>query len=164
MPPRAASSLSTQGTVAASLDHYGEEEGNGPFHQFHTCRVQLGSPRKEGEAAPYQVVCSSPSKGSKVDPLWQTTKWLKSCEGKYEDDELIWWPLVCLLTNGSNMATLGLAQQLMAAWRWAVTVSTPPACSPTPTIINIGQFLEGDTTGCGWGVQQWLEAYTHVLQ
>ena len=62
------------------------------------------------------------------------------------------------------MAALGFTWQLMAVWTWAVMVSTPPACLPTPTILNIGQFLDEDTTGCGWGVQQWLEAYTHALQ
>ena len=30
--------------------------------------------------------------------------------------------------------------------------------------MNIGQFLDVDTTWHGWNVQQWLEAYTHVLQ
>ena len=85
-------------------------------------------------------------------------------EGQYEDDELIWWPLIHPLMYGSDMAALGLAQQLMAAWRWAVMVSTPLTCPPAPMVLNIGQFLDKDTTGCGWGVQQWLEAYTHALQ
>ena len=31
-------------------------------------------------------------------------------------------------------------------------------------VLNIGQFLDEDTTGHGWGVQQWLEAYSHALQ
>ena len=31
-------------------------------------------------------------------------------------------------------------------------------------VLNIGQFLDEDTTGCGWSVQQWLEVYTHTLQ
>ena len=66
--------------------------------------------------------------------------------------------------DGSDTATLGLTQWLMAVWRWAVTVSIPPACPPMPTVLNIGQFLEEDTTGHGWGVQQWLEAYTCALQ
>ena len=70
VPPRAVSYLSAQGAVDASLDHYNEEEEDGPFHQFHTCRVQLGSPRKEAEVPSCQVVGSFPSKGSKIDPLW----------------------------------------------------------------------------------------------
>ena len=95
--------------MAASLDHHSEEEGDGSFHQFHAHRVQLVSPRKEAETPLHQVVHSSPSKGSKMDPLWQTTKWLKSCEGQYEDDKLIWWPLICPSMEGSDVATLGLA-------------------------------------------------------
>ena len=59
---------------------------------------------------------------------------------------------------------LALAQWLMAAWRWAVTVSPPPTCLPAPTVLNIGQFLDEDTTGHEWNVQEWLEAYTRVLQ
>ena len=31
-------------------------------------------------------------------------------------------------------------------------------------VINIGQFLNADTTGHGWSVQQWLKAYAHGLQ
>ena len=145
--PRTATSSSAEGAVAASLDHHGEEENDGPLHQFHTCRVQLGSARKEAEMPLHQVVHSSFSKGSKIDPLWQTTKWLKSCGGQYEDDGLIWGPLIRALMDGSDVATLGLTQQLMAAWRWAVMVSTTPTCPPVPTVLNIVQFLDEDTTG-----------------
>ena len=59
---------------------------------------------------------------------------------------------------------LALAQQLMATWRWATTISTSPICPPAPMVINIGQFLEEDTTGCRWSMWQWLEAYTRGLQ
>ena len=30
--------------------------------------------------------------------------------------------------------------------------------------MNIGQFLKEDTTGHGWSMQQWLEAYACGLQ
>ena len=66
--------------------------------------------------------------------------------------------------DGSDAAALGLTQWLRAVWRWAVKVSTPPAYLPTPIVLRIGQFLDEDTAGHGWGVQQWLEAYTYVLQ
>ena len=52
----------------------------------------------------------------------------------------------------------------MAAWRWAITISTSPICPPAPTVMNIGQFLDVDTTRHGWSTQQWLEAYTCGLQ
>ena len=59
---------------------------------------------------------------------------------------------------------LALARWLMAVWRWAVTISPPPICLPAPMVLNTGQFLDENTTKCGWNVQQWLEAYTHALQ
>ena len=31
-------------------------------------------------------------------------------------------------------------------------------------VLNIVQFLDEDTTGYEWGVQQWLEVYTCMLQ
>ena len=108
--PRTASSHSVQGAAAASLNHCSNEEEDGLIHQFHTHRVQLVSPRKEAEAPPCQGVHSSPTKDSQIDPLWRTTKWLKKCKGEYEDDALIWWPLICPLTDGSDMAALGLAK------------------------------------------------------
>ena len=135
------------------MDHCSNEEEDGPFHQFHAHRVQLGSPKKEAEVPPCQVVHSSPTKDGQVDPLWRTTKWLKNCEGEYEDDELIWWPLICPLMDWSEAAALGFTQQLLATWRMIVTACKPPDCLPTPTVLNIGQFLDEDTTGHGWGVQ-----------
>ena len=76
MLPRAASSYSAEGSVAASLDHHSYEEEDGPFHQFHAHRVELGSPGKEAEAPLHQVVHSSPAKDGQIDPLWRTIKWL----------------------------------------------------------------------------------------
>ena len=57
--PTAASSYSAERATAAFLDHYSDEdseEEDGPFHQFHAHRIQLGSPRKEAEAPPHQLV------------------------------------------------------------------------------------------------------------
>ena len=52
----------------------------------------------------------------------------------------------------------------MAAWRWAGKVSKTPICLPSPTVLNIGQFLDEDTEEKGWDQQQWLLAYAHALQ
>ena len=160
VPPRKASSSSAKGATATSLDYYGEDEEDGSFHQFHACRVQLGSPREEREAPPHQVVCNFPSV---IDILWQTTRWLRSFEEQCEEDEPMWWPVIHPLTDGGDAAKLALVCQLMAAWRWAITISTSPICLPAPTVMNIGQFLDEDTTGCRWSTQQWLEAYAHGL-
>ena len=147
--PRAASLSSAKGATATSLDYYGEDEEDGSFQQFHVWQVQLGSPRKEGEAPLHWVVHNSPSAGDKIDPLWQTTRWLRSFREQCKKDEPIWWSLIHPLTDGRDMAALDLAQWLMATWRWEITISTPPICPPAPTVMNIGQFLDKDTTGQG---------------
>ena len=46
VPCRPASS-SAEGAVAASLDHHGEEEEDGPFHQFHTTEFSFGVPERK---------------------------------------------------------------------------------------------------------------------
>ena len=145
--------------MAASLYYYEEDEGDGSFHQFHACQVQLMRSRRE--APPCWVVHNSPSM---IDPFWQTTQYLKSFEEQCEEDEPICWLLICPLTDGGDVAALGLAQWLMATWRWATTISASLICLPAPTVMNIGQFLKEDTTRHGWSMQQWLEAYTHGLQ
>ena len=66
--PRAASSSSAEGTVAASLDHHSDEEEDGPFHQFHTHRVQLGSPRKEAETPHIRWCIALPPRNIKLTP------------------------------------------------------------------------------------------------
>ena len=76
----------------------------------------------------------------------------------------MWWPLIHPLTDGDDVAMLALARWLMAAWRWAITVSTSFICLPAPTVMNIGQFLNADTTGHRLSMQQWLKAYANGLQ
>ena len=100
------------------------------------------------------MVHNSSSVGNKVDPLWQTTRWLRSFKEQCEEDEPIWWPLICPLTDRSDAAMLALAWWLMTACGWAILVSTPPVYPPAPTVMNIGQFLGEDTTRYRWSVQQ----------
>ena len=69
-----------------------------------------------------------------------------------------------LVADGSDAATKDLAKRLMAAWKWARAVSESPICPPAPTVLNIGQFLDEDSTGHGWSQQEWLLAYAHVLK
>ena len=52
----------------------------------------------------------------------------------------------------------------MATWRWAGKVSKTPICPPSPTVLNIGQFLDEDMEEKGWDQQQWLLAYACTLQ
>ena len=99
-----------------------------------------------------------------IDPLGQAIRWLKNFEKQCREGEQIWWLLIHPLMEGGDAAMLALACQLMATWRWATVVSPSPICPPAHRVMNIGQFLEEDTTGCGWSMQQWLEAYTCGLQ
>ena len=96
--------------------------------------------------------------------MWQTTKWLLNCETSLEEEEISWWLLVSPLTNGSNAATKDLTKRLMAAWKWVGVVSESPICPLAPTVLNIWQFLNEDSTGHGWSQQEWLLAYAHTLQ
>ena len=43
-------------------------------------------------------------------------------------------------------------------------MSKIPICPPSPTVFNIGQFLNEDVEEQGWDQQQWLLAYSHALQ
>ena len=94
--------------------------------------------------------------------MWQTTKWLEASEGNLGEEDITWWPLLLLLTDGSNTATKDLTKCLVAAWRWMAKVSTMPPCPPAPTMLDIRKLLdecpkEGDHT-------PWLLAYARVLQ
>ena len=156
---------STVRSVAISLDDSKEDNGEEEaFDQFHQRRVQQSGMQKEATAQPCQVMCASPSKSCHIDPMWQTMRWLLDCETSLEEEEISWWLLVSPLTNGSNATTKDLVKRLMAAWKWVGVVSESPICPPTPTVLNIRQFLDEDLTGHGWSQQEWLLAYANVLQ
>ena len=147
IPPQGASFHSADGVPAVSLDHNKEEEEEKSFHKFHHHRM---------------MQCLSIS--WHTDPTWQTAKWLQTCEEGLDDGEISWWLLVSLLTDGSNTAAKDLTRQLVATWRWAGKVSKTPVCWPSLTVLNIGQFLDGDAGEQGWDQPQWLLAYAHALQ
>ena len=165
VPLRATSSLSTKGALATSLDDCKEDNREEEaFHQFHQRRVQQSGTQKEAIPSPHQVMHASPSKSCCIDLMWQTTKWLLNYETSLEEEEISWWLLVSPLTNGSDAATKDLTKRLMAAWKWVGVVLESPICPPTPTVLNIRQFLDEDLTGHGWIQQEWLLAYAHALQ
>ena len=88
--------------------------------------------------------------------------WLEACRDSLGEEDIMWWPLVMPLTDGATVAAMELAKCLVSVWRWTAKVSTMPLCPPAPTMLNIGQFLEGcpregDHT-------PWLLAYTHAMQ
>ena len=122
--PRVTSSYSGGGGMAASLNHY-SEDGDHPFHQYHMSHVKYGSPKQTVAVPPCHMVTSLPAqKDHQVDALWRTRQWLEECEEKFVKDELVWWPLVCPLTDESNGAMYGLMQSMLAAWQWLVKTFT----------------------------------------
>ena len=146
VPPQAFSSSSIGGGVQATLLDYKEDsDGESPFHETSRCIMMRSSPV-----------------GTCLDPLWQTTTWLEACRDGLGEEDIMWWLLVMPLTDGGTAAAKELTKHLISAWRWMAKVSTMPLCPPTPTMLNVGQFLEaclreGDCT-------PWLLAYTHALQ
>ena len=142
MLPRATSSHSAEGAPAMSFDNCEEEDEDESFHQFHSHRKQQSS--MQITIPLHQVMSTTPSKSNQIDPMWQTMRWLQNCETSLDDEEISWWLLVSPLTNGSDATTKDLTRQLMAAWKWVGAVSESPICLPSPTILNIGQFLDED--------------------
>ena len=115
---RVTSSYASTRGVAASLDHHSEEEGDHSFHQYHMNCLKYGSPKQEVAMPPHHVVSSSPAqKDCQVDPLWRTRRWLEECKEKFIEEELAWWPLICPLTDGINVATYCIVQRLLAVWQ-----------------------------------------------
>ena len=103
--------------AAASLDHYRNEDGDSPFHQYHVDHVKHGSPKQARATPPHCVVPAIPAQESPLtDTLWRTMQWLEECQAKFVEDELIWWLLICPLMNGSDEAMYSLMQRLLATW------------------------------------------------
>ena len=146
--PRATSSYSAEGAMAVALDHVEEEIS---FHEFlaHHVQGQRVSWQAGGSSQP--VTPSPVMELELADVTWRTTRWLKDCESECGDEKLVWQPLVCPLTDGSDDAMIGLTSHLLAAWKWTLAAYEVPTCPPTPTMLNSGQFL--DEALVGW----WLE-------
>ena len=128
-----------------SLDHNEDSNGESPFHETSRCIMMRSSPV-----------------GTHLDPLWQITMWLEACRDSLGEEDITWLLLVMPLTDGGTAVDKELAKHLISAWRWMAKVSTMPLCPPAPTMLNIGQFLEGcpregDHT-------PWLLAYAYTLQ
>ena len=139
------SSHSTGGAQAMALDYANDSDGESPFPETSRCRVMRGSPKKV-----------------QPDPMWEVTKWLEVCIETLREEDVPWWLLVALLMDVGTPGTRELAKHFLATWQWTVEVATANFCPPTPTMLNIGQFLdeepkEGDH-------MPWLLAYARALQ
>ena len=99
-----------------------------------------------------------------IDPHWRATHWPQMAFQGIAKEEVPWYELVTPLTSGVEGATLSFAKHLLAVWRWSMRVCGEDACTPTPTILNIGQFLTKEETAEGMGEPQYFVAYSHALQ
>ena len=99
-----------------------------------------------------------------IDLTWRATRWLQLVVQSIADDEVPWYELVIPLTSGTEGAAQSLAKCLLATWRWSLKVQGEDICLPTPTALNIGQFMTADEVAEGIGEAHWFMAYFHALQ
>ena len=131
-----------QSLPTVQLDYKEDSDGESPFHETSRCIMMRSSPV-----------------GTRLDPLTMT--WLEACRDSLEEEDIMWWPLVMPSTDGGTAATKELTKCLISTWRWMAKVSITPLCPPAPTMLNIGQFLEGFPRE--GGCTPWLLAYAHAL-
>ena len=145
VPPRAMFSCSMGGAQPVALDYAADSNGESPFPKTSRCHVMRGSPKK-----------------AQPNPMWELIKWLEVCVETLREEDVLWWQLVVPLMDAGAAGTRELAKCFLTMWQWTVEVATTNFCLPTPTMLNIGQFLdeepkEGDC-------MPWLLAYARALQ
>ena len=109
-----------------------------------------------GEEEPETLEC--------IDPHWRATHWLQVVVQGIADEEVPWYKLVTSLMSGVEGTALSLAKHLLVAWWWNIKVHREDDCPPTPTVLNIGQFMTDEETKWGVGEPHWFMAYSHALQ
>ena len=85
-----------------------------------------------------------------INPHWRAQWWLQVAAQGITDEEVLWHKLLTLLTSGVEGAARSLAKHLVTAWRWNVKVQGAGMCPPTPSTLNIGQFLTEKETEGAW--------------
>ena len=99
-----------------------------------------------------------------IDPHWRAQQWLQVAAQGIRDEEVPWHELLIPLTSGVEGAAKSLAKYLVAVWWWNIKVQGEGVCLPTPSVLNVGQFLtDGEVEG-GVGEPHWFMAYSHMLQ
>ena len=68
------------------------------------------------------------------------------------------------LTSGAEGVALSLAKHLLAVWWWSLRVQGWDICPPTPTVLNIGQFMTRDEVQGEVDNALWFEVYSRTLQ
>ena len=99
-----------------------------------------------------------------IDPHWRTKQWLQVAAQGITDEEVPWHELLVLLTSGVEGATRSLAKRLVTAWQWNIKVQGEGVCPPTPSALNIGQFITDEEAEGVVGEPHWFVAYSHTLQ
>ena len=99
-----------------------------------------------------------------INPTWRPTHWLQLVVQGISDDEVPWYELVIPLTAGAESAALSLAKHLLVVWRWSIKLLGEDICPPTPTALNIRQFMTKEEVAEGVGEPHWFVAYSHALQ
>ena len=76
-----------------------------------------------------------------IDPHWRAQWWLQVAAQGITDEEVLWHELLTPLTSGVEGMARSLAKHLVTTWWWNVKVQGEGMCPPTPSALNIGQFL-----------------------
>ena len=99
-----------------------------------------------------------------IDTHWRAQWWLQVATQGIRDEEVPWHNLLALLTSGAEGVAKALAKCLVAMWRWNIKVQGEGVCPPTPSVLNISQFLTDQEAERGVGEPHWFVAYSHTLQ
>ena len=99
-----------------------------------------------------------------VDPTWRTTHWLQLAVLGISDDEVPWYKLITPLIVGAKGMALSLAKCLLTIWWWSIKVQGWDIFPPTPTTLNIGQFMTWEEVLENVDDSLWFVAYSHTLQ
>ena len=99
-----------------------------------------------------------------VDPTWQTTHWLQLAVQGISDDEVPWYEYVMPLMSGAEGVALLLAKCLLSIWWWSIRMQGQDICPPTPTVLNIGQFMMRDKVQGKVDNPLRFEVYSRALQ
>ena len=99
-----------------------------------------------------------------INPHWRAMRWLQVSVQGIAKEEVLWYELVTPLTSGAEGMALSLAKHLLVVWWWNIKVHGEDNCPPTPTILNICQFMTDKEMAGGVEEPHWFMAYSHTLQ
>ena len=98
-----------------------------------------------------------------INPTWRTTRWLQLVVQGISDDGVPWYEFVIPLMVGTEGVALSLAKHLLMVWQWSIKVQGWDICPPTPTALNLGQFMTREEVLEGVDNPLWFVAYSRAL-